>query len=190
MTGLVGLAIFGPSGVEDPEQIMPLVAMTVFPPVIGALCITGAIAAMLSSADSMLVLTSSEFTENILKPVIMKGKKLDPKKELAISRIVTLIVGLAAVGLAFLLPSAMVYTVVSFAWASMGNPFAVVTCCTLFWDKYTGKAAFWTMVFGFFGTVLWQISPMNSVIDARLVGLFPALFAAWFFSVVSKPENA
>ena len=62
----------------------------------------------------------------------------------------------------------------------MGNPFAVVTCMTLLWDKYTGTAALWTMVFGFFGTVLWQISPMNAILDARLMGVFPALFAAYF----------
>lgn len=189
MIGLVGLAIFGPSGIKDAEQIMPLVVLKVFPPAIAAVCITGAIAAMLSTADSMLIVTSSEFTENILKPVILKGKQIDPKKELAISRTVTAIVGLAALGLAFLLPSAMVYTIVSFAWGAMGNPFAVVTCCTLFWSKYTGRAAFWTIIFGFFGTVLWQISPMNATIDARLAGLFPAIFAAVFFTLTSKPDT-
>lgn len=187
--GLVGLAIFGPGGIPDAEQIMPLVVLKIFPPVLAAICITGAIAAMLSTADSMLIVTSSEFTENILKPVIMKGQHLDPKKELAISRTVTAVVGLAACALAFLLPASMVYTIVSFAWGAMGNPFAVVTCCTLFWSRYTGRAAFWTVVFGFLGTVLWQISPLNAVIDARLAGVFPAIFAAVFFSLVSQPDE-
>ncbi len=190
MIGLLGLAIFGPNGVPDAEQIMPLVVLKIFPPFIAAVCVTGAIAAMLSTADSMLIVTSSEFTENILKPVILKGKQIDPKKELAISRSVTALVGLAAFGLAFMLPSTMVYKVVSFAWGSMGNPFAVVTCCTLFWDRYTGRAAFWTIIFGFFGTVLWQISPMNATIDAMLMGVFPAIFAAVFFTLTSKPDKA
>ena len=190
MIGLVGLAIFGPQGVPDAEQIMPMVVLKIFPPFIAAICVTGAIAAMLSTADSMLIVTSSEFTENILKPIILKGKAIDPKKELFISRMVTALVGIAAFGLAFVLPTSMVYKIVSFAWGAMGNPFAVVTVCTLFWSRYTGKAAFWTIVFGFFGTVLWQISPMNAVIDARLMGLFPALFAAVFFTVTSKPDEA
>lgn len=186
--GLVGLAIFGPGGVSDAEQIMPLAVLKIFPPVIAAFCITGAIAAMLSTADSMLIVTSSEFTENILKPVILKGRTLSPKKELFISRTVTAAIGITAFAMAFMLPTSMVYKIVSFAWGAMGNPFAVVTCCTLFWSKYTGRAALWTIIFGFFGTVLWQISPMNSIVDARLAGLFPTLFAAIFFTVTS-PES-
>lgn len=180
LIGLVGLAIFGPGNIMDAEMIMPLVVLKIFPPLLSAICVTGAIAAMLSTADSMLIVTSSEFTENILKPVIMKDKDLSPQKELLISRSVTVIVGLSALALAFLLPANMVYTIVSFAWASMGNPFAVVTCMTLLWDKFTGTAAAWTMICGFLGTVAWQISPMNAIIDARLAGVFPALLAAYF----------
>ena len=134
---------------------MPMVVLKIFPPVLAGVCVTGAIAAMLSTADSMLIVTSSEFTENVLKPIILKGRELNPKKELLISRLVTLLVGVAACALAFTLPANMVYTIVSFAWGAMGNPFAVVTCCTLFWNRYTGRAAFWTVVFGFLGTVLW-----------------------------------
>jgi len=187
--GLVGLAIFGPGGISDAEQIMPMVVLRVFPPVLAAVCITGAIAAMLSTADSMLIVTSSEFTENILKPIILKGHAIDPKKEMMISRFMTLLVGIAACALAFILPQSMVYKIVSFAWGSMGNPFAVATCCTLFWDKYTGRAAFWTVVFGFLGTVLWQVSPMNATVDAMLAGVFPAIFAAVFFTLTSKPDT-
>lgn len=186
LIGLVGLAIFGPANIADAEMIMPKVVLKIFNPVLGAICVTGAVAAMLSTADSMLIVTSSEFSENILKPVILKGQKLDPKKELFISRCVTVIVGLSALALAFLLPANMVYNIVSFAWAAMGNPFAVVTCMTLLWKKYTGAAAFWTMAFGFFCTVFWQMSPYNAIIDARLVGVVPALIAGY---VVTKISN-
>jgi len=189
MIGILGLAIFGPTAISDAEMIMPLVVMKIFPPVLAAICVTGAIAAMLSTADSMLIVTSSEFTENILKPIILKGKKIDPKKELFISRCVTVVVGLAALVLAFALPSSMVYNIVSFAWASMGNPFAVVTCATLFWDKFTGTAALWTMICGFLGTILWQVSPMNAIIDARLVGVFPALLAAYFVTKMTYGKD-
>ncbi len=177
--GLVGLAIFGPGQLADAEMVMPSVALTVMPPVIGVICVVGAIAAMISTADSMLIVTSSEFCENIVKPTMeKKGRKLTDKEELRISRMTTVAVGLLATVLPFVLPATMVNTVVSFAWAGMGNPFAVTTCCTLFWKKYTGKAACWTMVCGFLGTVLWQISPWNSIINARLVGVIPAILAA------------
>lgn len=189
LVGLVGLAIFGPGTLKDAEMVMPMVCLKVFPPFLAAICITGAIAAMLSTADSMLIVTSSEFSENILKPVILKGRKMEPKKELFISRMVTVVVGLTAAALPFILPANMVYNIVSFAWAGMGNPFAVVTCCTLFWKKFTGAAAFWTMVIGFFGTVLWQISPLNAVLNARLAGVFPALIAAYVVTQLTYTEK-
>ncbi len=188
--GLIGLAIFGPGGIPDAEMVMPLVVLKIFPPVLAAICVTGAIAAMLSTADSMLIVTSSEFTENILRPVILKGKAMDPKKELLISRMVTVAVGLSALVLAFVIPANMVYTIVSFAWGCMGNPFAVVTCATLFWDKFTGTAALWTMICGFFGTILWQVSPLNAIIDARLAGVFPALIAAYFVTKMTYGKDS
>lgn len=179
LVGLVGLAIFGPNALADAEMVMPSVALTVLPSFIGIICVVGAIAAMISTADSMLIVTSSEFCENILKPSMRKrGRELSIKDELRISRMVTVVVGLLATALPFIIPANMVNAIVSFAWAGMGNPFAVTTLCTLFWKKYTGKAALWTMICGFLGTVLWQISPMNSFVNARLVGVIPAILAA------------
>jgi sodium/proline symporter len=189
LVGFLGLAMWGPGNVSDPEQIMPMVMLEIFPPVIAALFITSAIAAMLSTADSMLLVTSSEFTENILKPVIMKGKSIDPKKELAISRMTMLFVGLCALGLAFLLPTKWVYGIVAFAWAALGNPFAVVTCCTLYWKKYTGTAALWTMIVGFVGTIIWHLSPYHQYIDSRLAGVVPALLTAYIVTMLTYKKE-
>ncbi|MDO5114522.1 MAG: sodium/proline symporter [Synergistaceae bacterium] len=185
LIGFVGLAMWGPGGLSDPEQVMPLVMLKIFPPVIAAVFITSAIAAMLSTADSMLIVTSSEFTENILKPIILKDRPLSDKQALFISRCTMMVVGLSALALAFVLPSKVVYSIVSFAWAALGNPFAVVTCASIFWRKYTGTAALWTMIVGFVGTIAWQLSPLNDYIDARLAGLFPAIFTAWLVTQMS-----
>lgn len=179
LIGFVGLAMWGPNGLKDPEQVMPLVMLKIFPPAIATVFITSAIAAMLSTADSMLIVTSSEFTENILKPILMKDKTLSASKELWISRCVMFTVGISALALAFILPSRVVYNIVSFAWAAMGNPFAVVTCLSLFWKKYTGTAALWTMIVGFVGTIAWQLSPLNAFVDARLAGVIPAVITAY-----------
>lgn len=92
LVGIIGLALFGPEAIEDAEMIMPLAVLKLFHPFLAAICVTGAIATMLSTADPMLIMTSSEFTENILKPVILKGKHMDSKKELFISRSVTVVV--------------------------------------------------------------------------------------------------
>ena len=179
LIGAIGLAIYGPTGIADAEQIMPIVMMRLFPPFIAAVFIVSAIAAMISTADSMLLVTASEFTENILKPVFLKGRDISYKKSLLISRITMLVVGGCALALAFILPSNMVYNIVAFAWAALGNPFAVVTCASLFWRKYTGTAALWTMIVGFLGTIAWHLSPFQAHIDSRLAGIIPAIITAY-----------
>lgn len=48
-------------GMSDPEYVMPSVMMKLFPPVLAALLITSAIAAMILTADSHLILSATEF---------------------------------------------------------------------------------------------------------------------------------
>jgi len=65
--GWIGLALFGPTGLTDPEYVMPSVILRLFPPVLAALLITGAVAAMVSTADSLMILSATELSESILK---------------------------------------------------------------------------------------------------------------------------
>ncbi|MCF7885703.1 MAG: sodium/proline symporter, partial [Candidatus Marinimicrobia bacterium] len=64
--GWIGLALFGPKGLADQEYVMPSVMLEIFPPAIASVLITGAIAAMISTADSLLILSASELSENLL----------------------------------------------------------------------------------------------------------------------------
>lgn len=179
MLGLAGLAIFGPGGLSDAETVMPMVVMTVFPPFVGALLVTSAIAAMLSTADSMLILTASELSEDIIKPFFLKGSDLTEKQSLWISRWVTLIGGLVSFALVFILPENLIYAIVSFAWAGLGNSFAVLTMMTLFWKKFNAYGAVWTMSVGFVTTLIWNYSPYDAVVSSRIVGFVAALLAAY-----------
>ena len=70
-----GIALFGPTGLEDQEYVMPAVLLKIFPPAIAAVLITGAIAAMISTADSLLILSATELSENLLKSTSTKGDK-------------------------------------------------------------------------------------------------------------------
>ncbi len=64
--GWLGLAIWGPSGLPDPESVFPMVMLKFFHPTIAALFIVAAFAALISTADSLLVLASTEFSVNIV----------------------------------------------------------------------------------------------------------------------------
>jgi sodium/proline symporter len=171
--GWIGIAIFGPAGLEDQEYVMPAVLLRIFPPVIAAILITGAIAAMISTADSLLILSATELSENLLKPAL-KQETLSKKKSLSRSRVVTALLALIALILAYLSPSDLIYTLVGYVWAGIGANFSVVILLTLFWKKYHGKAVLITIITGMIFTILWISTGMDEVITARIMTFFVA----------------
>jgi sodium/proline symporter len=163
--GWIGLALFGPNGLADREYVMPAVMLKLFPPAIAAILITGAIAAMISTADSLLILSSTELSENLIKPVL----KSKAKSGLMQSRIVTAVLAIIALVLAYLSPSRLIFTIVGYVWAGVGGTFSIVILFTLFWKRFHGKAALITIVAGMIFTILWISTGMDKVITARVM---------------------
>ena len=181
--GWIGLAIFGPegsvNGLTDREFVMPMVLLTVFPTPIAAILITGAIAAMISTADSLLILSSTELTENLLKPASKKMQNISNKHQLFISRVITALLAVIALTLALISgDNTFIFSLVSYVWAGIGGTFSVVVLLTLFWKKYHGRAVLATIVTGIAFTIIWINTGMEKVITSRLLTFFVALAAA------------
>jgi sodium/proline symporter len=87
--GWIGIALFGPAGLTDQEYVMPRVMLAVFPPAIASILITGAIAAMISTADSLLILSSTELSESLLRKKSSAGD--EERSSLVRSRLATLL---------------------------------------------------------------------------------------------------
>ncbi len=150
--GWIGIAIFGPAGLDDPEYVMPSVILKLFPPAIAAILITGAIAAMISTADSLLILSATELSEGILK---RDDKDEEKKRTLGRSRLVTAMLAVIALAIAYVSPSKLIFTLVSYVWAGIGCTFSVVIIFSLFWKRFHGRAALATIVLGLLFTVFW-----------------------------------
>lgn len=177
LLGWIGLAIFGPETLQDREMVMPAVMLKIFPPAIAAVLITGAVAAMISTADSLLVLSATEFSENILKPALEK-RNIKLHNGLLINRITTLTLAVVALLLAYSIQSKLIFTVVSYVWAGIGATFSVVVVLTLFWKRFHGKAALITIIAGLSFTIVWISTGMDTLITARLVNFVFTLAVA------------
>ncbi len=173
--GWIGLAIFGPNGLQDQEYVMPAVMLKIFPPALAGLLITGAIAAMISTADSLLILSSTELSQNLLKP--MKKDK-NGKQTLNRSRIVTAILALIALGLSYISPSKLIFTIVSYVWAGIGCTFSVVILLTLCWKRFHGKAVLVTIITGMVFTIVWSVTGMEAKLTSRIATFIAAGLAA------------
>ncbi|MBG0783380.1 MAG: sodium/proline symporter [Bacteroidales bacterium] len=177
MIGWIGLAIFGPKGLEDQEYVMPAVMLEIFPPVVASILITGAIAAMISTADSLLILSATEFSENLLKPLLKKCR-IAHSSALLQSRVVTASLAVIALALAYVVEAELIFSLVSYVWAGIGGTFSVVILLTLLWPRFHGRAVVLTIVSGLIFTILWISTGMEQYVTARLLTFFVALLVA------------
>jgi len=173
--GWIGIAIFGPDGLTDHEHVMPAVIMKIFHPLVAAVLITGAIAAMTSTANSLLILSATELSENLIKPL---NKKTSLKSSLFQSRMITALLAVVALLLAYVMPQETIFNLVSYVWAGIGGTFSIVILLSLFWKKYHGKAVIATIVSGLAFTIIWISTGMDEVITSRLLTFFVAGFVA------------
>ncbi|MDP6229399.1 MAG: sodium/proline symporter, partial [Candidatus Marinimicrobia bacterium] len=93
LIGLVALNYFGPEYFThiDVEQAMPLLAQELLPAIVAGLFISGAVAAMMSTADSQLLVSTSAITEDFIHQYL--GKEMTSKKLVTLSRITIIILG-------------------------------------------------------------------------------------------------
>ena len=171
--GWIGIAIFGPDAISDRENIMPILLTTLFPPIIVGVLVTGILAAVISTANSVLILSATELSENLIKPL-----QKNQNNSLRLSRIVTAILSILALIVAFFSSSEFVYTIVGYVWAGIGCTFSVIILLTLFWKRFSGGAAVLTIVTGMLFTIVWITIGMDKIVTVRLMTFIVAVIVA------------
>lgn len=166
LLGLVALSLFGPSAVVDPEEIMPYAIIHLTTPLIGGILLAGAIAGMMSTADSQLVVASSSVAEDLYSGVMKKGKT---QKEitLKISRIVTLVAGILAFIFA-LTSERVVYTLVSYGWSGLAAAFAPAITLSLWWKRFGKTGVLTALVVGPVVTIVWIVTGLDTLLTVRI----------------------
>jgi sodium/proline symporter len=172
MIGIVGLAAFGVDQFEDPERLMPFMAQTVMPGWLAGIMISGAIAAMMSTADSQLLVTTSTLSEDIWHKLLKRDSS--PLSLARFSRLATIVVGLVAFALA-VTSSGLVFSMVSFAWSGLSAAFGPALLLTLWWKRCTGAGVLAGMIGGTVSVVLWRWLDGNDFLSERVAGFVIAL---------------
>ena len=188
--GLAALTLYGRSAVADSEQILPYMLLKTFPLWFAGILLSGAIAAMMSTADSQLLVATSSVSEDIIHKSI--NKKLNQKQLVVVSRLTVLGVGLIGLLLAFTSRN-LIYTIVGWAWAGIGCSFAPAVILSFFWEKFSSAGVVGSLVTGFIVTVIWMTTGLDRAFTARAASFLFAAAAAVAFSVIfpdrKKPVN-
>ncbi len=166
LVGIIGKAYLVPT-LEDGQaenvfinMIIDMFNSTLALPFVGGLLLCGVLAAIMSTADSQLLVTASSISEDIYKGAI--NKKAKEKKVLLVSRITVAVVAILAFFIA-LDENSNVMNLVSNAWAGFGATFGPVILLGLFWKRSNLQGAVSAMCVGGGTVMIWDYLPIVNI---------------------------
>lgn len=196
LAGAVMVGIFGRvyyDGMFDTaagaQTIFLVMSENFFPPVIAGILLSAILAAVMSTADSQLLVASSAITADIYGR--FSKKQQSERKLMWIGRVGVIVIAIIAAILA-LDPETSIMAVVSFAWAGFGSAFGPVVLLALFWKRSTKAGALAGMVTGFVLSILWnQLWAEPTGLYELVPGFGACLLVMVVVSLLSKsPDSA
>lgn len=187
--GLIGRMILPEATLlpdQNPEMIYLVLSSEFFGPILYGLLIGGIFAAILSTADSQLLVVSSTFVRDIYEKILKKDKNIEESKKLSANRLVLVICGLLAVILAYTAKD-LIFWLVLFAWGGLGAAFGTSLILTLYWKRVHKWGIFAGMITGTLMTIIWRIFLKASTGVYELIPAF--LSAALVIILVSLILN-
>ena len=156
-SGALPANLFGADGMlADSEKIFMILVQHMFPAVISGVLLAAVLAAIMSTADSQLLVSSSSFSSDIYNTLF--DKNASEKKLLWVSRLTIVVIALIACILA-IDPNSSVFQIVSHAWAGFGAAFGPIILCSLFWKRCNGAGALAGIISGGAVALLWAYLP-------------------------------
>jgi sodium/proline symporter len=153
--GIIGRAYTSgaPLAGPDSEKIFMIMVQSLFVSFMAGVMLSAILAAIMSTADSQLLVAASTISEDIFKTIF---KKDATQSQLVwTGRGAVIVISIIAYAIS-LNPNSSVFKVVSFAWAGLGATFGPIIITALFWRRATAKGAFAGILFGGTTVLLWK----------------------------------
>lgn len=139
------------------EMITKLFTQDMHLAFIGGIFLCGILAAIMSTADSQLLVTASSVSEDLYRSFV--NRNADNDKILKVSRVTVAVVAI----LAFLIawnPNSSIMGLVSNAWAGLGSAFGPIVLLSLFWKRTNLAGAIAGIVSGGLTVIIWDYIPL------------------------------
>jgi sodium/proline symporter len=210
MIGLAGRAYFPDISMlpnENREQVFLTLGSEILNPFFFGFLLVAVLAAIMSSADSQLLVGSSAFIRDIYQKIIGQDKEIPQKKLVFLSRITTVVfMGLSLI-LAFTAQE-FVFWMVLFAFGGLGACFGPALLLSFYWKGVSKQGVLWGMIMGLFTVILVKQQPqwtyaflpdVKELLNTYFFGItyeaVPGFIIATLFTVgvslfTKKPENA
>ncbi len=155
MVGLIGyLYLQGlNTTLGDGETIFMVLVNALFHPVMAGILLAAILAAIMSTADSQLLVSSSALAEDFYKAILRKDASQD--EILLVGRGAVVVIALVALTLA-MNPDSSVLGLVSYAWAGFGAAFGPALLLSLYWKRMNRNGALAGIIVGGVTVVAWK----------------------------------
>lgn len=152
--GMLGRSLTNGQLIGDPENVFIEMVVNYTPTFLCGILLSAILAAVMSTADSQLLVTASAVSEDFYRGLLRKNAS---EKELVwVSRGTIMIVAVIAYFIAMDPANESVLALVEYAWAGFGATFGPVVIMSLFYRQTTRFAAICGMVTGGVTTIIWQ----------------------------------
>ncbi|CZF80828.1 Sodium/proline symporter [Grimontia celer] len=156
LIGLVGILYVDQhlgGELADGETIFMYLVNAAFHPVIAGILLAAILAAVMSTADSQLLVSSSALAEDFYKQVFRPDAST--KEVVMVGRFA--VVGISIIALALAMnPESSVLGLVSYAWAGFGAAFGPALLLSLFWKDMNRNGALAGVIVGGVTVVVWK----------------------------------
>ena len=140
--------------VTDAERIFLVVSEVFFHPVVTGLLLTAVIAAVMSTADSQLLLASAVAADDL--PFVRRvASGLTADAQVWLGRLLLVVIGCIAAAISILDPES-IFDLVSYAWGGMGAAFGPVTILALYWRRFNFWGATASILAGTAVATVWR----------------------------------
>jgi sodium/proline symporter len=183
LIGLVGRAYFPDVAMlpgADTENLYPLLARQQISPVLFGIVVASIFAAIMSTADSQLLVAASAVVRDVYEKVLHRGETLPQRRLVFMSRAVVAILVVLAIGFG-MMAEQVVFWLVLFAWAGLGASLGPTSILALWWKRTTKAGVIAGVVAGTATTVIWYLIP---ALKSRMYELVPAFFMALVVTVL------
>ena len=153
------------------EMIKQVFTVDIRLPIVAGLFLCGILAAIMSTADSQLLVTASSMSEDIYKGIIKKDAT--EEKVMKISRYTVLGVAVLAYLIAWD-PNSSIMGLVSNAWAGLGAAFGPTVLMSLFWKRCNLPGAVAGIASGGLTVIIWDYIPL---IGGQTLGAVTGLYS-------------
>lgn len=153
LIGFSGIALLGNQlQAGDSEKVFIELLQLLLHPIPAGICLAAILAAIMSTADSQLLVASSALTEDIYKIINIKATD---KQLMMTGRLAVIALTIFATALA-LQPDNSVLDLVAYAWAGFGATFGPVILLSLYWKKMSRYSALAGMLTGGITVIVWK----------------------------------